>query len=486
MQLRTYRYDVKRAMKPEPLARLLRKCRLEPGQEPLGTPKVCNLPLGLYDGATDISDQLTFDRLGEIGIIIGLNLRSKPPTDPKDFGIYCLSSTGPLVALYPENLLPQAEDAFDFYRHSKLRELGVYRDAHLQFLAQARKFRRDNGRGLVYASSDASLVIFIQVGLEDIEYSRLKSLPRLKYIDACINDRAVTYLLGKIVQLSLLREGFSDESAVNIGALSEVAYGPLPLARLGEFGIMHPSLFYQVSSESGADNDADIMLIKRTVITRTALDVANRLCADESGVNLHSFVDVDTLLKEVRSLVQNVESLYVQEEPKIQVEPPPRVVVPVWKSAPAPIQLKPLFDSFCSHCNTVFRIPREPLYRDLYDIATRDELQSFLKSSHWAVRNLLTKYKEDLQTRGHDVGAILLDLFINRFREQFTSGPEQLLTALYLVSSQKTIDYLIEHPSGLARVIQENRTELESRYFDVDFVMQELKERRERVVRLVG
>jgi len=484
MQLRKYKYDVTRATSPASLARLLKRCKLEPGQKPLGDPKVCGLPLTKSDKARDISDQFAFECIGDIGVIFGLNLRTNIPT-PKDFEIYCPSSTRPLVALYPEHLLPQAEDAFDLYRHSKLHELGVYLDAHLQFLAQARKFRRDSGRGLVYASSGASLFVFIQVGLEDIEYSRWRTLPRSKYIDACINDRAVTYLLGKIVQLSLLRKGFEDEFAVNIGALSEVAYGPLPLARLGEFGIMHPELFYQVTSESGADNDADIMLIKRTVITRTALDMANRLCVDGSGVNLHSLIDVDNILKEVRRLVQNVESLYVQEEPKIQVEPP-RVAVPVWKPASAPIQLKPLFDSFCSHCNVVFRIPREQLYRDLYDLATRNELQSFLNSDPWAIRSLLTRYKEDLQTRGHDVGAIFLDLFINRFREQFTSGPEQLLTALYLVSGQKTIDYLMENPSGLARVIQENRAALESKYFDVDFVMQELREKRERVVRLVG
>ena len=436
MEVRRYNYDVRRATTRESLARMLKRCKVESNVRLHSTTEKLTL-VGIRDGGfvIDTSEPIAHLNIRDVPVSIALNVNA----DAIDFDAYGTPEK-PVVALYPDHLLPQAEEAYDLYVMKKVRGDGIYFGEHLELLQKARKFIENGKRRIpgIWVFPQSTLPILIGVGLEDTDYAKWKQLARGVYVDRCIVDRATTYLLQKVVGVLAMRDGLPMEISGEIARLSEIAFGPIPLARLGEYATIERGVFYKILSETYSTNETEFLRMERERIKAAARNIIRRdyhKCGKEFNED-----EVFAVLHELKAALQDIEPIYLEEEkPVIRVE----------KTQPL-VEARPVQP----HENVVqLRQPASP-------------------------PNIIPKPAEVIR-----IYKLELREFIAACKNQFIGSPIEILTALHDIAKNKELNYTIDHPENLIKLIEKYRSELRERYFDVNSVLEEMAAKNAKLAR---
>ena len=414
MMNRRYNYDVRRATNRETLPKMLKRCKVE--VEPTRRGERLMLP-ATADGIFTIDESEILARLTikDMTVTVALNLRNRLA----DFDAYG-TLDGPLVVLYPDHLLPQAEDAYNLYIKGLVTEGSVYTDSHCNLLDAARKFiaNKKKKEPLVWLFDGTALPLLIGTGLEDIDYSKWRRLSRQRYIEECIIDRATTYLTGKLFGIAALRLGMAKEQASEIGKLSEIAYGPIPLARLGEYIIIEYEIFCKILVKAGFFEDIEVLRLEKDQIIAAARAVINLETRASLGRDFEDVFDMRTVL-EIKNAIRDITPLYLEEpREEIRLEEPKVVQLRIATAAPAPILERPA-EVVC-------------------------------------------------------INKLDLEKFITKFKRYFIGDPTEILTALHDIAKIKEIRYTMDHQENLVGLIEKYRHELKARYFDVNSALDEI------------
>ncbi len=408
MNFRRYNYDTHRATHRESLARILQVCKVETdSKQPARTVSLRTIVEGRV--VNDESDLLAMLNLPRIKLLIALNFRNRLA----DFEAY-ITSEGPVIALYPDHLLPQAEDAYELYVKKMVRPNGVYTEAHLGLLDKAREFI-ENGRKrtprIWFIPIDIA-PLMLGIGLEDIDYARWKNRPRQRYIETCIITRATTYILCKFLAISSIQE-VPPEVAAEIGKLGEIAYGPLPLARLGEFALIEKDVFHKILAELGIIEDMNLLRSDRFKVIEAARRIINRHYINNLGVEFKHSMAMQAM-ESIKKMLTALSPIYLPEQDAITKQKVVKLTTAITAVTPS----------------TESSVP----------VIKLDNLEAF----------------------------------ISRCKCQFVGDPREFLTALYKIAKWKEINYIIDHHLHLATVIRKYKNELIDRYFDVDGVLEEI------------
>ncbi len=435
MEVRRYRYDPHMATKRESLARMLKRCKLEDGVVPVGR----TIKFTAMDATGEIaeeSDLLAHTSIFGIRIMIALNLMTRD-ADNDVYG----TIDNPTVALYPQHMLPQAEDAYELYVRRGILGGSIYSEIHLDLLRAARKFIENGERKVpsVWAFDRGTLPILIGTGLEDRDYVRWKKLPRELYLEQCILDRAITYILTKLVGVVALRAGIPHWAADDIGEFAEIAYGPLPLARLGEYMLLDREIYDRVLHEAECLGEVDALRTDRERIISAARRIVNGITKEHLGKRFDEIFSLD-LIRRLRVMLNDLSPIYLREEP---VEQPRRI-------APKPAGMQP---------ERVFQLPVSLPATVTSDISPGSA-------------EVICIHKPDVNE------------FIAACKNQFIGSSTEILTALHDIAKTKEIRYTIGHPENLVKLIEKYRSELKARYFDVNSALDEMATKAAKLARV--
>ncbi len=408
-----YFYDISRATKVEPLARMLRRCALV--DRPTGTDSSPGISLCSATGVT--STIISQFQLRDRTVFIGINSTTNHAFD------FCGSPARPDIIPYPDKLLPHAEDAYSFYVTGHGKPDGVYLPSDVSLLKFARQYLRKLrlGEVRIYDVPGEDIPLIVRFGLEHLDCKNFDQTIRSRFIAQYLHARAASNLLYAFAAASTSRSIRESADGLEIGPLSEIAYGPLPRTRFAE------SYF---EKEAAITYSLPPLLLAAASARGMEMPTINILRGDHEGI------------------ISNARSLLLRIHPEQSAESMVLLVREIHESIS---RLTP----HQSVANPVRPSPVVPAMRPKKPDAVPTNVVSI-------PRSIPKPQKEN---------------FISLLQRRFIGNASCFLEALYALAKPSELAYVLDKPSALEDIIRRYRDPLEAQHFDVGHALGDMKKK---------
>ncbi len=418
-----YAYDVFRTTKAESLGNMLQRCKMAPDIPTNPHAIRMRVEQGTETVEPFEADILAVTKIKSRDVSIVVNTTGNTLDGT-------FTSNDRTLIVGAELLLPQAEDAHDLYTRGKIRENGIYLKPQDEILRLVKACIDNNG----VPEGIRIFPDFVSIGLEYRDYRRWRKLLLPVYLRECIEARTASYLMAYLFFDDFIGMEIPRDRTLVISELAEVAYGKVPLARLGEFATPEHESAERILQELGLKikQKNQLLLVGQNIIIKAARRALDQICREVDfcdGINPWSMLVLNTYIE---NALKKLRSLYFVEEERGEK-------IKMGRNAHI-TQEKPAGKKIVTPARTI------------------TTAISITRASKPPIAD-----------------------FIEACKGQFLGGPQEILTAIHDMARPKELRYAIDHPESIRALLLRYKNELRQKYFDVDAVITEIDEKASRV-----